>query len=189
MGATFTWMDIVYFAFLGLVIIGGITAIVILCPKENKLRAEKNNCYRLFNRQGRLILSDSQPSLFENRFGKPVYIEKGPFQIETFFDSIDGADGKNYRSGAIIQLYLPENGAETAANYLYSVLPDFNQTNICEALRQQIEPVFRKHMESYKSDADMEKFTEAYRTAVIEKLSVFGYDLYTRPNISIAENK
>ncbi len=183
-----TWMDILYFAFIGAVFIGGITAIIILCPKENKLRQEKNNCYRCFQRDGKLVLSNSLPSLFEKWFGKPLYIEKGPFDIELFFDSLNGSDEKNYRVGAILQLYLPESGAQTAAEYLYSVLSDFNQEAICEMLRAELEPILKSLMEKYKEGTDMKAFTEEFRLKAIEKLGVFGYDLYCPPTLKIALN-
>lgn len=183
-----TWMDIVYFVFIAAVLIGGITAIVILCPKENKLRQEKDNCYRCFQKGGKLVLSNSLPSLFEKWFGKPLYIEKGPFDIELFFDSVKGADDKSYRTGAILQLYLPESGAQTAAEYLYSVLSDFNQDAICEMLKAELEPILKNLVTKYKEGADIKALTEELRLAAINKLSVFGYDLYCPPTLKIALN-
>ena len=75
MSATdFTTLDIIYFAFIGLVILGGIIAIIILCPKENKLKEEKSNCYRYMIRDGRLVRT-GKASLFEN-WGKKYLMIK-----------------------------------------------------------------------------------------------------------------
>lgn len=183
-----TYIDILYYCFIGLVVIGGVAAIIILCPKENKLRDDKKDCYRFIQQGGKLIKSSSKPSLFENIGGKPIYIEKGPFEIEAFFDDIKGADGKSYRSGAIFQVYLPESGSAQAAEYLYSVLSDFNQDAINAMLRIEIEAVVGAAMKKYSADADMKAFTEEIRTAVINKLGVFGYDLYTQPTVKISLN-
>ncbi len=183
-----TTMDIIYFSFIGLVIVGGIAAILVLCPKENKLRQELDGCYRLYLKGGKLILSSQKPSLFEERFEKPVYIEKGPFDMDIFIDNAVGADGKSYRAGAILQLYLPESGAETAANYLYSILSDFNQDAISENLSEILTKVLAEQMKTYSADKNPERFAEEFRSKAIEKLSVFGYDLYTRPSLKIAEN-
>lgn len=184
-----TYIDIIYYCFIALVIIGGVAAIIIFCPKENKLREEKKNCYRFIQSGGKLIKTDSKPSLFEKWSGKPIYIEKGPFDLEAFFDDIKGADGKSYRSGAIFQIYLPETGAEQAAEYLYSVLSDFSQDSIASALKIEIEAVVGAAMKKYSADTDIKKFTEELRLVVSEKLGVFGYDLYTQPTVKISENK
>ena len=183
-----TYIDIVYYCFISLVIIGGIVAIVILCPKESRLREDKKDCYRFIQSGGKLIKSSSKPSLFENIAGKPIYIEKGPFEIETFFDDIKGADGKSYRAGAIFQVYLPESGSSQAAEYLYSVLSDLNQDAINSMLRIEAEAIIGAAMKKYSADTDMKVFTEEVRTAVINKLGVFGYDLYTQPTIKISLN-
>ncbi len=183
-----THIDIIYYCFIGLVIIGGIVAIIILCPKENRLREDKKDCYRFIQSRGKLIKSDSKPSLFENIAGKPIYIEKGPFEIETFFDDVKGADENSYRLGAIFQLYLPERGSEQAAEYLYSVLSDFNQDSVNATLKLEIDTIISAAMKKYSQDADIDSFTEDIRTAVINKLGVFGYDLYTKPTIKISLN-
>ncbi len=182
-------MDIIYYAFIVLVVIGGITAIVILCPKENKLREEKHNCYRFFRQDDRFVLSFSKPSLFESRLDKPVYVDKGPFDIDLLNENITGTDGKSYRAGVLLQLYLPESGAETAANYLYSILGDFSQESINANLTAELEKVFADCMKGYNGNTDKEKLSEAFRNNVIEKLAVYGFDLYSRPEISVAENK
>lgn len=183
-----SWIDIVYFVFIGLVIIGGIAAIIILCPKENKLREEKKDCYRFIQKDGRLMQSTLKPSLFEKRNGSVIYIEKGPFEIEAFFDNIKGKDEKSYRAGAILQLYLPESGAETAAEYLYSVLNEFSQDTISAMLRVELEAVLASVMKNYSSDTDMNSFTKEFRETAVEKLGRFGYDLYCPPTLKIAEN-
>ncbi len=181
-------LDIIYFAFISVVIAGGVVAILILCPKEGKLREEKSNCYRFFNKNDKLILSNAKPSLFEKWTGKPVYIEKGPFEIECFFDEIQGKDGKSYRSDVIMQLYLPESGAETAANYLYTVLNDFSQEKTCEMLSGELEKVTAEAMKGYEETADMRLFTEKLRVAICTKLGTFGYDLYCPPSVKIVKN-
>lgn len=181
-------LDIIYFTFIGVIIAGGVVAILILCPKENKLREEKSNCYRFFNKDDRLTLSTAKPSLFEKWTGKPLYIEKGPFEVEAFFESIEGKDGKSYRCDTIMQLYLPESGAETAANYLYTVLNDFSQEKICEMLSAELEKVTAEAMKSYEETADMRVFTEKLRVAICTKLGTFGYDLYCPPSVKIVKN-
>ncbi|MBQ7835066.1 MAG: hypothetical protein IJ385_04720 [Ruminiclostridium sp.] len=183
-----TTLDLLYYGFIALVIIGGIIAIIILCPKENKLREQKKDSYRFLQQNGRLVLSNSMPSLFEKWTGKPVYIEKGPFEIEAFFDNIKGADENSYRTGAIIQLYLPESGAETAAEYLYSVLSDFSQDAITAMLRMELEGVVAAMMKKYENGADMKVFNEDFRNAVLDKLGKFGYDLYCPPTLKIVQN-
>ena len=182
-------LDIIYFAFISVVIAGGVVAILILCPKESKLREEKSNCYRFFSKDDRLVMSNAKPSLFEKWTGKPIYIEKGPFEIETFFESIEGKDGKSYRCDAIMQLYLPESGAQTAAEYLYTVLKEFNQESISEMLRSELEKVTAEAIKGYDETGDMRLFTEKLRVAVCTRLAVFGYDLYCPPSVKIVKNK
>lgn len=182
-------LDIIYFAFIGAVIAGGIVAIIILCPKENKLRQEKSNCYRFFCKNDQLTLSTSLPSLFEKWTGKPIYIEKGPFEIEIFIENAKGKDGKSYKCDAIMQLYLPESGAQTAAEYLYTVLKDFSQESIAEMLHSRLKTVTDKAMNEYEETADMRLFTEKLRVAICAELGKFGYDLYCPPSVKIAQNK
>lgn len=184
-----TTMDILYFGFLALVVIGGIIAILILCPKENKLRSEKNNCYRFTEKGGALFLSGSKPSLFERKNGSVIYIEKGPFEINAFFDDIKGADGKSYRTGAVLQLYLPERNAENAAKYLYSVLSSFNQESINAVITAEVETILMAKIKGYSENADLKIFEKDFRDAVEEKLSIFGYELYCSITLKISENK
>lgn len=179
-------MDFLYVAFIILVVIGGAIAIAILTPKENKLREEKKDCYRCFIKDGRLILTGSKPSLFENFTGKPLYIEKGPFEIEIFLDNLTGKDGKSYRAGAIMQLYLPESSAENAAEYLYVILKEFSQEAIHEALKTELTGVLASAAGGYDGETDMKVFTADFREAVIKKLGIFGYDLYCPPTLKIA---
>lgn len=179
-------MDILYVSFIILVVIGGAIAIAILTPKENRLREEKKDCYRCFIKDGRLILTGSKPSLFENLTGKPLYIAKGPFEIEIFLDGLTGKDGKSYRAGAVMQLYLPESSAESAAEYLYGVLNEFSQETIHEALKTELTGVLTSAVSGYDSETDMKVFTADFRETVINKLSVFGYDLYCPPTLKIA---
>ena len=185
---TYTTLDILYLGFVLLVIIGGAAAILILCPKENKLREQKKESYRFLQQNGRLVLSNAMPSLFERWTTKPIYIEKGPFDVEAFYDDIKGADGISYRTGVIIQLYLPENGAEKAAEYMYSVLTDFSQEAITSMLRVELEGITAAMMKKYEGGTDMKAFEEELRNSVLDKLGKFGYELYCPPTIKIVQN-
>lgn len=188
MSSALNIMDIAYYCFIALVIIAGITAIIILCPKENRLRQEKKDCYRFKERDGRLFLTKSKPGLFEKRFGKPIYIEKGPFELEIFADSVIGADEKSYRMAAIFQVYLPESGAEQAGEYFYSVLSSFSQQDISEALKNELETAVLQEAEKYSENSDNAVFVNAVREAALKKLGVFGYDLYSNPTVKITPN-
>lgn len=181
-------LDIIYFGFVSMVIAGGVVAIMLLCPRESKLRKEKSNCYRFLLKNDQLILSFAKPSLFEKWTGKPLYIEKGPFEIENFFESIEGKDGKSYRCDVLMQLYLPESGAETAGNYLYTVMDEFTQENICSLLTAELEKVTAEAMKGYEETADIKVFTEKLRVALCTRLGVFGYDLYCPPAVKIVKN-
>ncbi len=182
-------LDIIYLAFISMVIAGGITAILILCPKEGKLRQEKSNCYRFAVKNDRLMLSLAKPSLYEKWTDKPVYIDKGPFEVESFFEKVEGKDKKSYRSDVIIQLYLPENGAETAANYFYTILSEFSQEKINEALSAELDKVVAEAMKGYEETTDMRVFAEQLRVALSAQMGKFGYELYCPPSVKIAENK
>lgn len=184
-----TTMDILYFGFLALVVIGGVIAILILCPKENKLRNEKENCYRFIEKKGVLIQSSSKPSLFEKKKSNVIYIEKGPFEIDAFFDDIKGKDGKSYRLGAVLQLYLPERNAQTAADYFYSVLSSFNQEAIVSAIRSELETILLGKFKEYSSETETKAFESEFKEAAEKKLLAFGYELYCPLTLKISENK
>ena len=183
-----TTMDILYFGFLALVIIGGIVAIAILAPKENKLRMEKKDCYRFIEKQGELFLSNAKPSLFEKKNGY-IYIEKGPFEIDAFFDDVTGADKKSYRAGAVLQLYLPERSAEKTAKYLYSILSSFNQDSINAVITAEVENILMSYVKKHSADKDIKKTEKAFSEEVSEKLAVFGYELYCPLTLKISENE
>lgn len=182
-----TTIDIIYFVFIGLVIIGGIVAIIILCPKENKLKEEKSNCYRYLLRDGRLILS-GKASLFENFGKKPVYIEKGPFEINAFVDHGKGADGKIYNAVALAILYLPETTAQESAEYLYSIMEDIKQETVCGLLTEELNTVLDELMRNYKGE-DPDTLKESFRENIISKLRRYGYDLYCPPTLKITAVK
>jgi len=184
-----TAMDILYFGFLALVVIGGVIAILILCPKENKLRNEKINCYRFIEKNGVLIHSASKPSLFEKKKKNIIYIEKGPFEVDAFFDELKGKDGKNYRLGAVLQLYLPERNAQTAADYLYSISSSFNQDSIVSVIRAEIETILSAKFKEYSPENGQKAFEAEFKEAVDKKLMVFGYELYCPLTLKISENK
>ncbi len=179
-----TTLDIIYFSFIGLVIIGGIVAILILCPKENKLKEEKSNCYRYVVRDGKLFNS-GKASLFENIGRKPIYIEKGPFEIDCFIDKTVAADGKTYNAGTVAILYLPETTAQASAEYLYSIMEDIKQETVCELLTNELNTVLSELMKAYKGE-DPDTLKEDFREAVILKLRRYGYDLYCPPTLKIS---
>ena len=179
-----TTLDIIYFAFIGLVIVGGIAAIIILCPKENKLRQDKENCYRFIPQGGKLV-KGGKASLFEKWGKKPVYVEKGPFEINCFLDKYETADGKKYNAGVVALLYLPENAALDTANYIYSIT-DITQEAICELLTKEINSVLTDFLNSYNGELT-EKHKETFRQKIIEKLQIYGYDLYCPPTVKITE--
>ncbi len=183
----FTTLDIIYFAFIGLVILGGIIAIIILCPKENKLKQEKSNCYRFTVRDGRLIQS-GKASLFENWGKKPVYIEKGPFEINAFIDGGKGADGVTYNAVAVMLLYLPETSAQASADYLYSIMEDITQENINKLLTEELNTVLSNLLREYKGE-NPDTLKEGFRSDVISKLQRYGYDLYCPPALKITAVK
>lgn len=188
MSATdFTTLDIIYFSFIGLVILGGIIAIIILCPKENKLKQEKSNCYRFTVRDGRLIQS-GKASLFENWGRKPVYIEKGPFEINAFIDNGKGADGTIYNAVAVALLYLPENKAQTSAEYLYSIMEDIQQETVCNLLTEELNTVLKELLAGYKGE-NTDSLKEGFRENIISKLQRYGYDLYCPPTLKITAVK
>lgn len=182
-------MDILYFGFLALVIIGGVIAMLVLCPKENKLRNEKKNCYRFIEKNGVLIHTNSKPSLFEKKKTNIIYIEKGPFEVDAFFDDVKGKDGKSYRAGAVLQLYLPERNAETAAQYLYSILSSFNQDTIISVIRAELESILAAKIKEFGSDTEQKSFETGFKDAVEKKLVLFGYELYCPLTLKISENK
>lgn len=179
----FTTLDIVYFVFIGLVIIGGIAAIIILCPKENRLKEEKSNCYRFILRDGRLVMS-GKASLFEGWGKKPVYIEKGPFEINAFIDGAGGKDGKTYNAGAVALLYLPENAAQDSADYLYSLMEDIKQEAVCELLTEELNTVLKDLLRDYSGE-NPDELKESFRESIISRLQRYGYDLYCPPTLKI----
>ncbi len=183
----FTTLDIIYFAFIVLVIIGGIIAIIILCPKENRLKEEKKNCYRFILRDGRLILS-GKASLFENIGKKPIYIEKGPFEISSFIDSGKAADGTVYNAVSVALLYLPETAAQDSADYLYSIMEDIKQENICNLLTEELNSVLESLLRDYKGE-NPDTLKESFRENIISKLQRYGYDLYCPPTLKITAVK
>lgn len=182
-----TTLDIIYFAFIGLVIIGGVIAIIILCPKENKLKEEKSNCYRYVLRDGRLVRG-GKASLFENWGKKPVYIEKGPFEINAFIDNGKGADGNTYNAAAVALLYLPETTAQESAEYLYSIMEDIKQETICELLTEELNTALAELIRDYKGE-NPDSLKEGFRESIISKLRRYGYDLYCPPTLKITAVK
>lgn len=183
----FTALDIIYFTFIILVIIGGIAAIIILCPKENKLKDEKKNCYRYVIRDGRLVRS-GKASLFENWGKKPVYIEKGPFEINSFIDNGKGADGVVYNAVAVALLYLPETTAQDSADYLYSIMEDIQQENICSLLTEEVDTVLSELLRNYKGE-NPDTLKDDFREKIVSKLRRYGYDLYCPPTLKITAVK
>lgn len=182
-----TTLDIIYFAFIGLVLIGGIVAIIILCPKENRLKQEKSNCYRYILRDGRLVKTGAA-SLFENFGKKPVYIEKGPFEIDAFIDNGRGADGESYNAVAVAILYLPETTAQESAEYLYSIMEDIQQETICRLLTEELDSALAELMKNYRGE-NPDTLKEAFRENIVSKLRRYGYDLYCQPTLKITAVK
>lgn len=182
-----TTLDIIYFVFIGLVIIGGIIAIIILCPKENKLKEEKINCYRYVLRDGRLVRG-GKASLFEKWGKKPIYIEKGPFEINSFIDNGKGADGNTYNAVALAILYLPETTAQESAEYLYSIMEDIQQETVCKLLEEEFTSVLAELLRNYKGE-NPEALKESFRESIISKLQRYGYDLYCPPTLKITAVK
>ena len=178
-----TPLDIIYFTFIGLVLIGGIIAIIILCPKENKLKEEKAGCYRYIVRDGRLIRS-GKASIFENWGRKPVYIEKGPFEINAYIDSGKGADGVSYNAVALAILYLPETSAQESAEYLYSIMEDIQQETVCKLLEEEFTAVLEELLRNYKGE-NPDTLKESFRENIISRLQRYGYDLYCPPTLKI----
>ena len=180
-----TTLDIMYYSFIGLVLIGGIAAIIILCPKENKLRQEKENCYRFIFRDGKLTQT-GKASLFENWGKKPVYIEKGPFEINCFIDGAEAETGKKYNAGVMTLLYLPENAAQSSADYLYSIMEDINQDAINTLLTEEINTTLTEFLKKYDGNLT-DKLKETFRDSIISRLQRYGYDLYCPPTLKITE--
>ncbi len=182
-----TPLDIIYFVFIGLVLIGGIVAIIILCPKENKLKQEKANCYRYVLRDGRLVKTGAA-SLFEKWGRKPVYIEKGPFEIDAFIDSGKGADGEIYNAVTVAVLYLPETTAQESAEYLYSIMEDIQQETICKLLTEELDSALSELMRDYRGE-NPDTLKESFRENIVSKLRRYGYDLYCQPTLKITAVK
>ncbi len=183
----FETLDIIYFSFIALVILGGIAAIIILCPKENKLKEEKSNCYRYMIRDGRLVQT-GKASLFENWGKKPIYIEKGPFEISCFKDSIKGRDGTEYNAGTVALLYLPETSAQASADYLYSIMEDIKQESVTALLTNELETALMELMKNYMGE-NPDTLKESFRESIISKLRRYGYDLYCPPTLKITAVK
>ena len=104
-------IDIIFWAVILLIAIGGIVSLMIFLPREHDYEEKRANCYRIEYRDGSYKISRKKPRYGENTFSvrsKYFYITQVPFAAEAFCDEAKAKDGKLYRAAATATVYFPE---------------------------------------------------------------------------------
>lgn len=166
-------IDIIYIVAMVLIIGGGIACLAIFLPKENKLRNERENCYRY------ALIGDTPKRIsgkanLGERESKYFYIDKGPLEVDCYCDKVESSNGKTYNSVVLVSVYLPESSADEAAQAFMGMNTEGITAFISEALSITLKELISEY-DGNMSEAD---FTEKFRESAEKKLADMGYSIY-----------
>lgn len=166
-------IDLVFWGFITLVVIGGLVCLIIFLPREHDYEDKYANCYRILYRDGGYSITRRKPVYGENTFslrGKYFYIHRAPFQLTAVCDGADAPDGKSYRAAAAVTVCFPEDKLQVFAPTFHGVTHDA----IIETLEEALGAAMQEAVGQYDSTAGAEAFTELFKAAAKEKLEIFG---------------
>lgn len=166
-------IDIIYMIALVLIIGGGIVCLLIFLPKENKLRNERENCYR-YALVGDTPKRISGKANLGERESKYFYIDKGPLEIDCYCDKVESSDGKTYNSVVLVSVYLPESSADDAAK----VFMGLNTEGITAFISEALSLTLKELISEYDGNENENDFTKRFREAAENKLADMGYSIY-----------
>lgn len=180
-------IDIIFWGFVALVVVGGIFCLLIFLPKEHDYEDKRSNCYRIEYRDGIYKVSNKKPSYGENRYSlrsKFFYIKKAPFEVDACCDDAKAPDGKNYRAITVVKVCFPEDRLQTFAPTFHGVAHE----SIVETAEEALASAMKDALGKYDAAAGEEAFKEVFKECAKEKLDIFGLYIMSVGNIKINEN-
>lgn len=180
-------IDLLFWGFIALVVVGGIVCLLVFLPKEHDYEDNKNDCYRIQYRDGNYTVSKKKPSYGENRYSlrsKFFYIKKIPFEIDAFCDEGEAPDGKSYRAVTSVKMCFPEDRLQTFAPTFHGV----SHESITETIEEALAAAMKDAIAKYDAAAGEEAFREVFKECAQKKLDIFGLYIMAVGNIRINEN-
>lgn len=180
-------IDLIFWGFITLVVLGGLACLVVFLPKEHDYEDKYANCYRIMYRDGNYSVTRKKPTYGENTFslrGKFFYIYKAPFELTAVCDGTEAPDGKSYRAVGIVTVCFPENKLQVFAPTFHGVAQD----SVAETLEEALGSAMKDALEHYDSSAGDETFAELFKNTAKEKLDIFGAYVMKVNNVRITEN-
>ena len=184
----FQAIDYIFWGFIILVVLGGLTCLIVFLPKEHDYEDARNSSYRIQYRDGAYTVSKKKPSYGENKYSlrsKYFYIIKIPFEVDACCEDAKATDGKNYRAVTAIKVCFPEDKLQTFAPTFHGV----SHEGIVETLEEALASAMSDAITKYDPAAGEEAFKEVVKESAKEKLDIFGVYVMSVGNIRINENQ
>ncbi len=181
-------VDLLFWGFITLVVLGGLACLVIFLPREHAYEEKNENCYRILYRDGNYSVSHKSPRYGENTMslrGKYFYITKVPFQLNAICDGREAGDGRTYRAAASVTVCFPEDKLQVFAPTFHGV----SQDAISETLEEALGAAMEEAVGQYDAAAGEEAFSGQFKSVAKEKLDIFGAYVMSVGNIHVTENK
>lgn len=163
-------IDLIFWGFITLVVVGGVFCLMIFLPKEHDFDDRHKDFYRIQYRDGNYAISHKSAKYGENIYSlrsKFFYIMKVPFSVDAFCDEAVGKDSKTYRATASVTVYFPEDNLQTFAQNFHNVDHSSVEETISEALSSAIEEA----VTTYEGD---KSFEDHFKEVGTEKVKIFG---------------
>ena len=180
-------IDIIFWGFITLVVLGGLACLVVFLPKEHTYEDERENCYRIMYRDGVYSVSRKKPVYGENRFSlrsKFFYITKVPFQITAACDEAKAPDGKIYRGASVLTVCFPEERLQIFSPTFQGVTQDI----IVEMLEEAVSAAAEEFLGQYEPSSDEEALKTRFKEIAQKKLDIFGVYVMSVTPPRVTEN-
>ncbi|MBR5087903.1 MAG: hypothetical protein IK093_00595 [Ruminiclostridium sp.] len=181
-------VDIVFWVFITIVVIGGLACLVVFLPKEHDYEDSRQDCYRIQYRDGVYSVTKKKPSFGENKYSirsKYFYIKKAPFEADACCEDGKAPDGKNYRAVTSVRVCFPEDKLQVFAPTFHNV----SHESILETVEEALASAMKDALAKYDAAAGEEAFKEVFKECAKEKLEIFGIYVMTVGNIRVNENE
>ncbi len=184
----FNTVDLLFWGFITLVVLGGIVCLLIFLPREHDYEDKFKNCYRIQYRDGSYAITEKKATYGENGVSlrsKYFYIMRAPFDCDAYCDEVTASDGKSYRAVASFKVCFPEDKLQVFAPTFQNV----QHESVVETLEEALSSALTEALGAYDPAAGEEALNTALTEITKQKLDIFGAYLMRINGLKISENK